>query len=210
MPPMKKKPAPAKMKQGVGKKYMSAVAVQQKARAQAMKNMSPAKRKELDKLSKIGRDILLPANLAVLPIGRAGAAAKAGRAVAQSARGKAAASAAGRVARGAERAVKKEVKNMHRGLDGLRKHPSGNYVDKRTGAVYDSNLRIARPGTKANAAKYRAKKIANSRAVRDLPKVKKAIKRNAGPAAVIGGTYKVLDKLDKDQKRFQTNKKKGK
>ena len=200
MPPMKKKPTPAKVGTGRAKKPYKALTVQNKARAQAMKNMTPAQRKKNDQLAKFGKDVLLPASLAVLPIGRAGTAVKAGRAVSRVAKAKTA-------RKILDMPIKEATKITNRAANSV-KHPSGRMIDRRTGAVYDAGMKTVKRATPANAARYRAGKIANSPAARDLAKVKRVIKKSAGPGAGLGATYKVLDKLDKDQKKFQDSKKK--
>ena len=202
MPAMKKKPTPAKTGKGSAKKPYKALTVQNKARAQAMKNMTPAERKRNDKLAKFGKDVLLPVSLGVLPIGRAGTIAKAGRAVAGAGKKK--------VARTILNMPIREANKVTKRAANVSKHPtSGKIIDKRTGAVYDSSMRTVKRATPANVARYRASMIAKSPAARDLAKVKKVVnKRNAAGGGAGYGAYKMLDKLDKDQKKFQDNKKK--
>jgi hypothetical protein len=42
------------------------------------------------------------------------------------------------------------------------KHPGGRFIDKRTGAVYDSNYNILSPGRKSAVAKQAVKKVAKN------------------------------------------------
>lgn len=54
------------------------------------------------------------------------------------------------------------------------------------------------------------KNIKNSPAAKDVVKVKNTAKKVAKPAVVAGVAYKVLDEIDKREKRFQQKKKSGK
>lgn len=196
---MPKKPNKAKPK---SPNYDKGMAAQAKARKEYMKNMTPAKRKEMDRLASIGKNVLLPASLAALPLGKAGSVGRGAKAVANTARAKVLIAQAERVAKteggalkGVGKAVVKDVKKTLKGINNLVKHPSGNLIDKRTGAVYDKNLKMIKPGSNANAAKYRARKIANSPAARDLKRASK--KKVVRGAAGVAGAKMAYDRLNR-------------
>lgn len=54
------------------------------------------------------------------------------------------------------------------------------------------------------------KNIKNSPAAKDVIKTKNAIKKVAKPVVGAGVAYKILDEIDKSEKRFQQKKKSGK
>lgn len=98
---------------------------------------------------------------------------------------------------------KTKTKNFMEKSPSFTNHPSGTYIEKATGNVYNSAGKlVAQAGKKSTAAivKNRAKKIATSSAAKDAKKVAKV----AGGAGAIGyGMKKVNENAAKEQKRYQ-------